>query len=343
MRHLALLALVTVALQGCSRADSGQGPVQDAIAVRLAPVQVERTSLPVTATGTLGAKEEVSLSFKVGGVVSRVLVHEGDAVRQGQTLATLDLGEIDPGLVRARTAADKAERDYQRAERLYADSVVTLVQLQDSRSVRDAARAELDAVSFNRGRAQIVAPSAGIILRRKVEPGEIVGPGSEVLTLGSRSRGQVLRAGLADRDVVRLRVGDLAVVRFDAFPDRDFLGTVSQISASADPGTGTYGIEVSLPKADGLASGLVGAVEIHPGRGTEVSLVPVESVLEANGSQAAVFTLTADGHRARRLPVTIAFLAGEKIALSSGLEGVQSVVTAGAARLDDGSRVEVAR
>ena len=343
MNRFALLILVPLALEGCSPKDSGNSPVQDPIAVKTAPVEVQRLSLPVTASGTLGSKEEVPLSFKLGGVVSSVLVHEGDVVRQGQLLAALDLGEIDPGVARARVAADKAERDLERAEKLFADSVVTHVQVQDSRSARDAARAELEAASYNRRHAQILSPSAGVILRRKVEPGQIVTPGTEVLALGGRRQGQVLRAGLSDRDVVRLKLGDSAVARFDAYPGREFSGTVSQISTSADPGTGTYGVEISLPAAAGLPSGLVGSVEIRPGSDSPVSLVPVESLLEANGLQGAVFTLSPDGQRARRLPVRIAFLAGDRVALSSGLDGVHFVVTAGAARLDDGSRVEVAR
>ena len=145
--------------------------------MKLSPVTVERISLPVTATGTLGPKEDVTLSFKLGGVISRVLVNEGETVRAGQLLAALDLGEVEPGVTRARTAAEKADRDYQRARTLYADSVATLEQLQDAQSARDAARAEYEAAAFNRSHAVIVAPAAGTILRRTAEPGEVVSAG----------------------------------------------------------------------------------------------------------------------------------------------------------------------
>jgi multidrug efflux pump subunit AcrA (membrane-fusion protein) len=87
----------------------------------------------------------------------------------------------------------------------------------------------------------------------------------------------------------------------------------------------------------------VGTVEIRPRAGSVVTLVPVESVLEADGDAGAVYTLAADGLRAERHAVKIAFLAGERIAIRSGLEGVQTVITEGAARLGAGDRVEVAR
>src|SRR5688572_1250059 len=100
--------------------------------VRTAAVSEELVAPPVVATGTLGPKEEITLSFKLGGVVSRVLVDAGAAVREGDTLALLDLSEIDAAVSRAQSAADKAERDFGRAKRLYGDSVVTLAQVQDA-------------------------------------------------------------------------------------------------------------------------------------------------------------------------------------------------------------------
>jgi multidrug efflux pump subunit AcrA (membrane-fusion protein) len=90
-----------------------------------------------------------------------------------------------------------------------------------------------------------------------------------------------------------------------------------------------------------LASGLVGAVEIRPAADQWVTLVPSESVLEADGTHGIVYTLAPDGRSALRRPVTLAFIAGEQIAIASGLEGAKSVITEGAAYLDNGQAVEV--
>src|SRR3989442_15390982 len=87
--------LRSLALAACGRGRAAVPPAGDAVAVRVAPVSVEPIAPPVTATVTLGPKEEVTLSFKVGGVVSRIFVDEGRAVRAGDTLAELVLSEID--------------------------------------------------------------------------------------------------------------------------------------------------------------------------------------------------------------------------------------------------------
>jgi RND family efflux transporter MFP subunit len=295
----------------------------------------------IFAAGTVAPKDEITLSFKVGGVIARVNVDPGDEVRAGQTLAVLNLREADAALAKARSASGKAERDLTRAQRLQADSVVTLAQLQDAETSAEIARADLDAASFNRDHAVIVAPSHGVVLRRAAEAGETVAPGAVVLVFGSRARGNVVRVGLADRDAMLVRKGDPAVVRFEALPDRLFEGRVTQIAAAADPGTGTYAIEITLRDAATLTAGLVGDAEIMPSQATPAVLVPIEAILEADSTGATVFVLSTDGARAERRRVTVAQIHGDRVAVAGGLDGVRWVLTDGASYVDDGAAVRV--
>ena len=341
MNRVASILLLSIAIAGCERGRAAAPEEKTPVAVRVVPVTMDRVTRPVTATGTLGPKEQVPLSFKVGGVIAQLRVDEGQSVRAGDTLALLDLSEIDAAVVRAKSAAEKADRDLVRAQRLYGDSVATLEQAQNAETGRDVARAELETATFNRRYAIIVAPASGVILKRSAEPGELVQPGVPILKLGSHARGVVVRAGLADRDVVRVRLGDHAVVRFDAFPERSFEGTVTELAGASDPMTGTYDVEVTIPAASRLTSGLVGQVEIRPATTHAVALIPIDALLEADGSHATVFVVSADGRHAERRSVAIAFLTGDRVAVTSGLEGVTTVVTDGAAYLDDGATLRI--
>src|SRR5262252_7172099 len=105
-----------VFLAACARGDAGNGgrnrtaasgDVSAAIPVRLAPVTDDTVTQPVTATGVVALRDEVALSFKIGGVVAQVLAREGQSVRAGQLLATLDLREIDAQVAKARSSAAK--------------------------------------------------------------------------------------------------------------------------------------------------------------------------------------------------------------------------------------------
>jgi multidrug efflux system membrane fusion protein len=346
-RAMSLTALlIPLAVTAC-HGGVAQEPVsvrREAQVVRTATVTEQVVSRPITATGTFGLKDEIALSFKIGGVIQSVHVDAGTPVRAGQVLASLFLPEIDAGLAKATSAVTKAERDLERARRLFADSVVTLSQLQDAETAFEVARAELQATEFNRRYAVIVAPANGIILLRHAEAGETVNPGTPIITLGSRERGAVLRVGLADRDVVRLQAGDTALAHFDALPGRVFRGVVSEIGAAASPGTGTYAVEIRLSATATLArAGMVGRVEIFPAGGIPTAVVPVASLLEADGDEATVFVLTDDGAHVRRRTVEVAFLDADRVAVTEGLEGGVSVVTEGAAWLVDGDEVRVIR
>ena len=89
---------------------------------------------PIDTNGLVVTKHEMRLSFKMGGVVRRIHVQEGDVVKQGQRLAEIELTEVGAQVEQARQLADKAERDLKRGENLYADQVISLEQLQDLRT-----------------------------------------------------------------------------------------------------------------------------------------------------------------------------------------------------------------
>lgn len=331
--------LISLVLAGCARSDATRPAASALRAVRTAEVSDSTVQRPVAGTGSLAARDELPLSFKVGGVVQRVNVDDGQAVRAGQVLAVLDATEIDAAVTKADRAAEKAERDVARLERLFADSVATLAQVQDARTARDVAQADVAQARYNQRYARVVAPVDGVVLRRHVSPGELVAAGVPVVTLAGAARGTVLRVGLPDRDAVRVRRGSAARVWLDAYPGRELTGTVTEIAAQATPGTGTFAVEVSLPGARDLPTGLVGRVEIAATGAAAVTLVPVEALVEADGDSAAVYVL--DGGRARRRAVQVAFLDGAFVGIGGGLAGARAVVVDGAAWLADGDSVRV--
>src|SRR5690606_17494168 len=105
-----VMLLAAAAAAACARGDAetSTGEVA-AIPVRVAEIVSDTVALPILATGTLGADEEVTLGFKVGGVIARVAVSPGERVRAGQTLALLEMREIDAAVSRAEAAVEKAE------------------------------------------------------------------------------------------------------------------------------------------------------------------------------------------------------------------------------------------
>lgn len=340
MKRILLLAVFVAACSGASGTEQ-KSSSESAIPVRLVAVETAEYAEPAEAAGILTPRDEVQLSFKVGGVVANVVAQEGVSVRKGQVLATLDLREINSQLEKVRTGLTKAERDLARVRNLHSDSVATLEQLQDATSAVEIARADYNAVAFNQRYATIVAPSDGVVLRKLSDSGELVAAGQPVVLFGSASSGSVLRAGFADRDAVRLRIGDRATVGFSAYPDRVFDGVVSEIPAAANPMTGTYAVEIRLTDPPQITSGLVGTARIQPSQRGMVSLIPIEAVTEADGNRGYVYVL--NGDVAKRIPVSIGSIGDGRVAITGGLDGVSQIVGAGAAYLNDGSKARVSQ
>jgi len=338
-----LLILATLTLVGCNRdADARTVDASPLVSVDVATVTSGNASQSVVATGVFGSRDEIPLSFKIGGVIARVMVDEGTSVQKGQLLASLDLREIDAMVDKARVGMDKAERDAARVKRLAADSVATTVQAQDAMSAFDAARADYATARVNREYATIVAPENGIVLTRHATPGTTIGAGMPVLTMGGSARGRVLRVGVPDRDVLRVRVGDAALVHFDAMPNTTYRGTVTLLGQSANTRTGTYAVEIALRGADALPAGLVGHAAIAARATSTAALLPVDALLEADADSALVYTVgTSEPLIAQPHHVRITQLIGDNAAVT-GLENGARVITRGAPYVTRGARVRIA-
>jgi RND family efflux transporter MFP subunit len=335
------VALLALGAAACAKDAAPPAPVATSRPVRVVPISDTAATPMILASGTVGARDELVLSFKIGGVIAAVTVDEGDRVRAGQVLATIAMPEIDASVSKADAALAKAERDAARVRRLAADSVATRTQVDDAETALQVARADDESARFNRRYAVITAPAAGTVMRRMGRAGELVSPGAPVLTLASAGRGTVFRASVADRDLVRLAEGDVATVRLDAYPGRTFRATVLEKGAAPAAMTGAYVVTLALPEASGLPSGLVGQASMATRSGERVRLVPMEALVEADGLAGTVFVLGADSTRVERRRVTIAFVGERQLGIASGLEGAGVVVTDGAPYLRDGETVRV--
>lgn len=349
--HFSCLLLIT--LWGCGSeqdtktaaslpADTAQTDAS-VVPVRLAAVQQVERAEPVVASGLVSSSEEARLSFKVGGIINKLYVDEGQSVRKGQLLTTLNLTEIDAQVSQAHLAQEKAERDLGRVKKLYADTAATLEQLQNATTGSNVAKQNLTIAQFNRGYAQIRASVDGTVTRKLVNEGEYVAAGAGVYLLsGNRRSDWVVRVGISDKDWARLKLGDRASVRLDAYPDRVLTGTISELAQAADPMNKLYEVEIRVAgNGVKLAPGLFAKVTLTPAQQRTYSLVPIESIVEGNGKDGFVYVLAADRRHIRKQPVQIGYISGDNVLLTAGLPATSQVITSGSAYLTEGSVVAV--
>jgi RND family efflux transporter MFP subunit len=349
-RHILSFAALIISaglFQACTDSKGHENKIPKAsepIPVKILELKKSSSTHTITASGRITTDDETVLGFKIGGVVNSVLVKEGDQIRKGQLLATLDLTEIQAQVSQARHQYEKAQRDFKRTTNLYKDSVATLEQLQNTETALAVAKEQLQAATFNQSHAEIHAPAAGFVLRKFVNAGQVVGIGDAILqTNGAVSNRWVVKIGVSDKQWSRIRVRDQATIRMDAFADRTFQGIVTRKAETSDPQTGTFTIEIDV-KHDGakLASGMFASVEIHSGDAVSSWTVPYEAVLDANDDQGFVF-VTNDQKTAVRQPVKIESFDGKSIHINEGLENAGALIVSGSAYLTDHSPITIIR
>ena len=337
-----LLIVILIAFSGC-RPKTAPVKTDEAVKVRTTKIRTGEISLPIHSTGILSSDQEMKLSFKTGGIIAKIPVREGDKVKKGTLLASLNLSEINAQVNQARNGFEKAKRDFTRAGNLYRDSVATLEQYQNATTALSVARSNLEIAQYNLSHSTIIAPDNGIILKQLYKTNEMVGSGYPVFLFGSTGKNWKIKAGFPDKDIVKINQGDSARVILDAWPGVNFRGVVTQVAEMSAPLTGTYEAEISVKDAGyRFASGFVAGVDVYPSKAESFLTVPVQSLIEADGRSAYVFIVTSEG-RAKKMKVDIQTLIGTSAAVTGIGDSIAEIVSEGAAYLRDGVRVNVVK
>lgn len=344
-QSILMISAAIVMFAACTKKKPAASANTEAVCVKVSNLVETKANVPIQCSGILSSKRMVKLSFKTGGIIAGINVKEGSVVRKGQVLAALDMTEIASQVSQARLAFEKAERDLKRVKNLYNDTVATLEQLQDATSAYYVAIENKDIAEFNLRYSSIIAPANGRIVAKLSEEDELVGPGSPILVFTENGSDEwVVKAGISDKDIVRVKNGDQAEIELDAFPGRTFSAYISQVSEAADPVSGTFEIEVTVkPGNERLVNGLVAKVRVESTNTQVVTLVPPDALTEADGRKGYVYVVKPADTTAMRIPVTIAYLENSNVAVIESVNKLGQVIVKGASYLEDGTKVNIVR
>jgi RND family efflux transporter MFP subunit len=310
-----------------------------------AQVRTSVASNLIFATGSIAFERETTFSFKTGGIIAEVRVDEGDRVKAGQLLASLDLTELSAGLAQSDAAVRNAEVQYERTRDLVAKGHLAAARLDDAVFARDQAVAARQAVVFNRDQGLMTADGGGVVLRRFAEPGQTVAPGAPVLRVGETNSGLVLRVPVPAAAAARLKIGDAATFTFAGLAGQR-TGKVVRIAAQSDVATGSFEVDISVADTTDLRSGLVGDATITtaepPATSTAATVrIPTLALLDARADQGYVYVIDEKSIAHRRAVATSGIEGGDVLVIS-GLSSGEQIVAEGVAYVRDGEPVQIA-
>ncbi|RGP41800.1 Membrane fusion protein MtrC [Altererythrobacter insulae] len=325
--------------------DNSQAPSVTVIT----PGRTEMTG-SLVATGTLAARREMPVGVVgEGGRVVSVPVEQGQWVKAGQVLASIDRSvqsqqaRSAAAQVEVATAdADLAQANLDRSLQLVERGFVSKAQVDQLTATRDAARARVSVAraQYNEllarnARLNIVAPAAGLLLERNVEPGQTVSAGNGTLFRIARGGELELNAQVGDSELARLSVGRPATVR-PVGSDDSFEGQIWQIEPFIDERTRQGTVRISVPYSPELRPGGFATAEISSGA-VNAPMLPESAVLS---DQEGSFVYVIDEeNKARRRGVETGLITDSGIAIVSGLDGTEQVVLRAGGFLSDGESV----
>jgi RND family efflux transporter MFP subunit len=294
------------------------------------------------------ALQEATLYAKVPGYLKTLIVDKGDAVKEGQLLAEIEVPELLADQAQYRAESEVARTNYERmAEaRQKAPDLVVPQTVDDLRGQWEVAQAKLQRTQTLLQYARLVAPFSGIVTARFVDPGAFIPAATAgttpesaaVITLMDYSRVRV-QAFVPEPEVPFIKNGVPAKVSVEELPGRVFPGSVTRYAHALDPATKTMLTEIEMPNPTGeLRPGTYASVELEVERKQNALLVPVQALLTEKAGT-SVFTVV-DG-RAKKSPVQLGFNDGANVEIASGIRDDQKVILIGKQTLNDGQPVNL--
>ncbi len=324
----------------------------NASGIEVIKVSREPVTAPLMATAAieLNADRTSRISSRVAGRIVRLAVSQGDRVRQGQPLATMDTVELDQiwSDYRKNTGRyDLARKNLKREEALFEKNVAPEKDVLKARQELSEAEADLTLSkerfrllginaldTLRNGDVQsrplipIISSVGGVVIEKSVTQGEVVNPEKLLFVVADLTTLWVL-VDIYEKDMSRLKTGAVVHVSVNAFPDKTFRGRISYIGDVVDERTRTVKARVTIDNTEGhLKPGMFATVSVDSDKDAvteKVIAVPEEAVL-VDGTDRYVFVRTGDG-RFRRTDVALGRPMGKQVEITGGLsEGDMLVV-----------------
>lgn len=345
------LVLSLLALTACSAEKTTTLTAPETVS-GIALFTVQPTTVPdyVEATGTVRAAQSAQLASQVMGAITRVNVHEGDHVRRGEVLITIDAAQqrsaydsAKAGLQASQETIAAADADYALAEStmnryqiLFDKQSVSPQEYDEVKTRLAAAKARRDAAHAGRTQAEagvaeastaigftsIRAPFDGLVVAKLADPGAVAAPGVPLLTIEDPGRFR-LEALVDENQIGTVRLGENVPIVLDSLGNQTIVGKVVEIVPMADPASRTFTVKIELPVNPLIRSGLFGRARFPRGE-REAILIPQNALLH-RGQLDALYVVGKDEIVGLRY-VTLGKHAADQVEVLSGLENGERIV-----------------
>ncbi len=331
--------LVVVFSTACSQkiepGTTGQGD-QTPVKVEMAVAQMTQQPFMYEAVGTVTARTASTISSKLMGAVREVHVREGDLVKKGDLLVTLDRRQVDAQLQKAQANAEVAAKEYRRYQQLLSTQSVSQQEFDRAEARHRQAQAAVAAATVSLKDADVRAPYDGRVVAKMINPGDLASPGTPFLTIEQEGL-FCTDVVLPERHIQAVKIGLEVQVVVPALSSQVIVGEIGRIIPSADARSRSFQVKVGMPEGLDLKSGMFARVFIPLG-GIGMLLIPRSAVVD-QGQLQGVYIADAEMTARFRL-VRIGKTIGDQVEVVSGLKTGWKYIVKVPPKLKDGVKIE---
>jgi len=356
MKPISIIAtcLLVMTLPACSSNITAEQATSSPINIKIGKAHSLEDHEEIALSGTIGSPAAPSnVSFLVSGKVIQVSPREGDYVRKGQLLASIDPTDYQLSLTTvtkqadmARIAFERAEDEHRRMKMLFDSKSIAPNDYEKYKSAYESNRQQYEQAiaseKISRKRladAELHSPINGFISKRSIEPGATASAGLSVFEIVNLDTVEV-SVGVPETDVHLVRVGQKATITLPAVPGESFDGVVRLVNISADSGTRTFMTRISIPNPKHtLRIGMVAEARIRGDKVVKMLTAPLEAIVRDPQSATMVYVYYPEQKRVYAKRVEIGAPRERDLEIRSGLSGDEWIVLAGQTKLRDGSAV----
>ncbi len=334
MKRIVILVAAVAVMAGCgAKKTVVDGEAAEVKApVKVAVAQTEEIEQSAVFTSSIEAFQENNIAPSMPMRISRIMVDVGSKVSRGQLLVSMDNAQYN----QVNVQLSNAQADYDRMKKVYEAGGISKQQLDQAEAGLKVQKTQASNLLEN---TQLRSPISGVVTARNFDAGDMYSGAVPILTVIQIDRLKV-RLSISEQYYPKVHMGMQAEISVDMYPDKVFMGKVSLIAPAIDPATRTFMIELTLPNAKGeLRPGMFSRTQLVFGtaEGIMVDDIAIQRQLGTNDKY--VF-LDVDGKAERRM-VTTGTQVGTRVEVLSGVNAGDRVITAGVARLMQGTEIEV--
>lgn len=346
------VAAALLSLAACSEEKKAEAPE----IVR--PVKVTQIGAPdegrkLVYSGSVRARTEMNLGFRVAGKITERLVDVGDRVTPGEVLARidstdykLDLGSAEADLASATKQVEISGLALRRAETLAAKDVTSKSQLEQAQlsseqalAQRDSAQSALEKARNQVAYSELKSDRDGIVTAVSADRGQVVSTGTSVVTVAVDGEKEV-QIAVPEMDVSQFKPGDGVKARIWSSADLVIDGKVREVAQSADAQSRTFAVRVSLPADPKILLGMTASIEAVAGNAVKAFAIPL-AALSKKGDQPIVWVVDRGKGIVTSRPVKVADFSDDGVRISEGLAEGDLIVSAGTQFMKDDMKVKL--